>query len=153
MLDVWLCYELCNTLSLKISVCWFLKRLLLCFKHTPTHDEEQTVWFFMSVIFATWLMSRAEASAGWRGSSGCFCQAQVHVQAQVKISKVKVMSGPGQRTQNCTIFLVSKSVKVYLSLTLMRVKLVFFACSGWHPGPCPDVVSSCSEEQRTPVEN
>ncbi len=26
--------------------------------YTPTHDEEQTVWFFVSVIFATWLMSR-----------------------------------------------------------------------------------------------
>ena len=40
--------------------------------YTPTHDEEQTVWFFVSVIFATWLMSRAEASTGSRCSSGCF---------------------------------------------------------------------------------
>ena len=79
----------CAILNLSLSV--FIPEAFVMF-YTPTHDEEQTVWFFVSVIFATWLMSRAEASTGSRGSSGCFVKLR---------SRSRSVEGlQGQRTQN-----------------------------------------------------
>ena len=52
-----------NCAILNLSLCVLIPEAFVMF-YTPTHDEEQTVWFFVSVIFATWLMSRAEASTG-----------------------------------------------------------------------------------------